>query len=367
MTARLWLVVPLTLAVLLTLTGPSITPACCPAPPSGKPVVNADQTVIILWDAAMQTQHFIRKATFKSEADDFGFLVPTPSPPELEESGDAAFPFLLKITEPEVKQVKRPINVGCTCGGAALHQGAGVATDAPVRVLTDKEVAGYRAVVLEAKSADTLVAWLKGNGYAFSPEVEAWAKPYIAAGWKITALKVTKDPEAREKAAVAGAALRLSFRTERPLFPYREPASRAHAEALGAKERLLRIYFLAEARYRGELAGTPAWTGRVAWANRLKPEDRAQALALLKLPESAGPAEWWLTEFEDPWPYRVAPSDLSFVRDTDRTPVTRPPIIIYVRSARPPDVTALALAVAVVLPPVLRRVRRLPQQHGTPS
>ena len=52
-------------------------PACCPAPPSGKPVVNADQTVIILWDAANRTQHFIRKASFQSEADDFGFIVPS--------------------------------------------------------------------------------------------------------------------------------------------------------------------------------------------------------------------------------------------------------------------------------------------------
>src|SRR5438132_14352848 len=83
-------------------------PACCPAPPSGKPVVNADQTVIMIWDAATKTQHFIRKASFKSEADDFGFLVPTPNQPELEESGNEAFPYLFKLTEPAIKQVPRP-------------------------------------------------------------------------------------------------------------------------------------------------------------------------------------------------------------------------------------------------------------------
>jgi len=55
--------------------------ACCPAPRSGQAVVNADQTVILIWDAATKTQHFIRKASFKSEADDFGFLVPSPSKP----------------------------------------------------------------------------------------------------------------------------------------------------------------------------------------------------------------------------------------------------------------------------------------------
>src|SRR6185312_5209488 len=52
---------------------------CCPAPPPGQHVVNADQTVILIWDAANQTQHFVRQASFKSQADNFGFLVPSPS------------------------------------------------------------------------------------------------------------------------------------------------------------------------------------------------------------------------------------------------------------------------------------------------
>src|SRR5436309_8226619 len=103
MTARLYLTVALTAAVLVLPLFAPLTPACCPAPPSGKPVVNADQTVILLWDAATKTQHFIRKASFQSEADDFGFLVPTPSLPELEESTNEAFAFLLNLTEPETK------------------------------------------------------------------------------------------------------------------------------------------------------------------------------------------------------------------------------------------------------------------------
>src|SRR5262245_57099316 len=73
--------------------------ACCPVPPSGKPVLNADQTVVMIWDAANKTQHFVRQASFRSEADDFGFLIPTPSKPELEESSNEAFSFLHKLTE----------------------------------------------------------------------------------------------------------------------------------------------------------------------------------------------------------------------------------------------------------------------------
>ena len=86
--------------------------ACCPAPRSGQAVVNADQTIVIVWDAATKTQHFIRRASFKSEGDDFGFLVPSPSKPELAESGNEAFPLLEKITEPEIITQKLPSSGG---------------------------------------------------------------------------------------------------------------------------------------------------------------------------------------------------------------------------------------------------------------
>jgi hypothetical protein len=332
--------------------------ACCPAARSGQPVVNADQTVLIIWDADSKTQHFIRKASFTSEADDFGFLVPTPTPPELAESGDEAFPFLFKLTEPETTKVPRtgPL-MGCGCSTLMSIPGA-VSAPPAVYVRVEKEVAGFQAVVLETKSADALVNWLKEHGYAFSPEVEAWAKPYVEAGWMITALKVAKDKEGKGQKRVAAAALRVTFKTDRPLFPYREPDSRSAAETLGAKKRLLRIYFVAEARYQGELTREVAWTGKVAWANKLSSEDRKKVLALLKLPETTGPAEWWLTEFEDDWPYKVAPADVYFSRDPDQRAIKRPPIVEYASAHWPPDAMAYALAAVVVLPPLFRRLRR---------
>src|SRR5262249_54142507 len=153
-----------------------------------KPVVNADQTVIIIWDAATKTQHFIRQASFTSEADNFGFLVPTPTQPDLNESGNEAFPFLLKLTEPEKQKAPRPSGgMGCGCAGDYKSDKPEGSARPGVNVLEEKLVAGFKAVVLETKSADALVQWLNDNGYAYSPEVKAWAEPYVEAGWKITA------------------------------------------------------------------------------------------------------------------------------------------------------------------------------------
>jgi hypothetical protein len=332
-------------------------PACCPVPPSGKPVVNADQTVIILWDAATHTEHFIRQASFKSDADDFGFLIPSPSEPELNEAGNDAFPYLQKLTEPETIKAQRSSG-GMSCACSSSVPMAAKPAEPAVRVLQEKLVAGFNAGVLEADTADVLVTWLKNNGYAFSPEVEAWAKPYIGAGWKITALKVAKAADGNASKTVDAGALRMTFQTPRPLFPYREPDTRSAARALGANHRLLRIYLLADARYAGELTKDVPWTGKVAWAGPLSAADRKKTLELLKLPEGTGPAEWWLTEFEDDWPYQVAPADVYFGTDSVQTPVKRPPIMQYVSSPWPTDIMVYAIAVALIGPPLVRRARR---------
>lgn len=331
-------------------------PACCPAGPEGKPVVNADQTVVIIWDAEKKMQHFIRQASFKSEAEDFGFLVPTPSEPELEESGNDAFPLLAKVTAPEIKRVRRASQGGgCACSAEAPPHAK---ENSAVTVLAEKRVAGFDAKVLEATSAAALVAWLNEHGYAFSPEVEAWAKPYIQQGWKFTALKVAKEEGQKEEKKLEAAALRLSFQTDRPLFPYREPDPADHAEALGASQRLLRIFFLADARYQGELTKENPWTGSVAWSNKMTAADRTHLLELLRLPETTGPADYWLTEFEDNWPYRAAPADLYFAKDDNQQTVKRAPIIEYVQSHPFSDVSLLAALGLVLCPFVWRRSGR---------
>lgn len=358
MSPRVWIALSCTAAALVFTALWSHLPACCPAPPSGRAVVNADQTVVILWDAAAKTQHFIRQASFKSEADDFGFLVPSPSRPELDESGSDAFPFLAQLTAPEIQRVGRP-SPGMSCACSASAPTVKSALPDAVRVLEQKQVAGFAATVLEADSSKVLVDWLQENGFAFSPEVEAWAKPYVEQRWKFTALKVAKEKaEGESSPDVAAAALRISFQTERPLFPYREPDSQKSAATLGASQRLLRIYFLGDARYDGELTKEQPWTGKVTWAGKLTGDSRKRALDLLKLPETTGPAEYWLTEFEDSWPYQPAPADLYFAPSAKQDSVKRPPIIQYVSSPLPNDITAYAAAAVVVLPLFRRRKKK---------
>ncbi|MGC4003587.1 MAG: DUF2330 domain-containing protein [Pirellulales bacterium] len=347
-------------------SGTRVANSCCSVAREGAAVVNADQTVLMLWNPVTNTQHFIRQASFKSDVKDVGFLVPSPSKPELAESSNDAFIRLADVTKPEIIYKTRSAEgMGCGCGDkkTAMSKGEVKTTDAKsVEVLEQKRVAGFDASVLRADDGDVLVEWLKTNGYDYSPAVAEWAKPYIEQKWLFTALKVAPKDDAGENAkriTLDVPALRISFTTDKPLFPYREPKSAAEAEKLRVAGRMLRIFFVGDQRMQGAVAGQ-AWNAQTAWTNALEPKVVTALLDELKLPADAVPAKPWLTEFEDPWKYDAAAGDLYFSPSVDQSTIARPPIIVYqdANNILPRDITVYAV-VAVVLWPVLRRRKRV--------
>ncbi len=283
---------------------------CCAVSAAGVPAVNADQTVILIWDHERQTEHFIRQASFRSDGDSVGFIVPTPSRPQLEESGNKAFPYLEQITAPR-EPMRFELPIGCSAPTDRAYA-------ASVRVIEEKTVAGYHAVVLSADSGSALVSWLRDHGYAYTPEVAAWAQPYLEKRWYMTAMKIAQDGDKRASAALAASALRITFQTDRPLFPYREPDSRRDAALLKAPDRLLRIYFVAESRYEGQFPNSQPWGATTRWSQPLTSDQRSKLLQYLDLPESTGPAKAWLTKFEDNWPYGQAPGDVYFTKSANQ-------------------------------------------------
>src|SRR5262249_30504349 len=76
----------------------------------------------------------------------FGFLVPTPTPPELAEAPDELFTTLHKWTEPEVK-------TAYSIEGATMSAELGPGR-VGVDVLAEKRVGGFDATVLRAQSPE---------------------------------------------------------------------------------------------------------------------------------------------------------------------------------------------------------------------
>jgi hypothetical protein len=348
--------------LVVPLVGPAR--ACAPAPRRNQSVAIASESAIILWDAASKTQHFIRRASFTTEARDFGFLVPTPTKPTLAEASDEAFAVLARITAPKVVTRTRSSGGGCGCG--RQYEGSANRSEpkaGAVRVLEEKRVAGHDAAVLEADDEKALGKWLKDHGYYFSPALTEWVAPYVKAGWKVTAFKIAKDaPRTR---AVATSAVRMTFKADRPFFPYREPESPTSADKEPKPVRLLRVFFLSESRVKGTLGPKgDSWPGQVAWANRLEAADREKLLQLLKLPAKTPPASWWLTEYEDQSSPRPGAVDIYFSPSEDQGTVARPDEIQYVSGALPGCVMCYALVGYLLAPCLVRHWRRRRGHRG---
>ena len=313
--------------------------ACAPAPRMGEAVDIAEESAIIIWDESAKTQHFVRRASFRTKAKDFGFLVPTPTVPELKEADDVAFALLEKLTAPAIVTRNIPPDA----------KSAAPKSEAPrVTVLATAKVAGYDAVVLEANDANALNEWLKKHGYASTPDLVEWFKPYLERNWKISAFKVDRDAPDSEFASAK--AVRMSFRADVPFFPYREPASQRTGSRL-PDPRMLRTFVLSASRVEGTFGAAGAWPGKVVWSGRIGQNDFESLLGHIKLPAGTASSALWLTEFEDGSTPRPGTDDVFFRKSALHDTVKRPDEIRYVRSnaPNPSDYVLLGIAAAVIL------------------
>lgn len=306
--------------------------ACATAPPESESVRLEAEDALIVWDQKSGTEHFIRRAQFQTASKDFGFLVPTPSQPVLAEADDGVFRRLDEHTKPEVV-TKRSYELAP--GGFLLRGKSEAATAGAVNVLDVARVAGLDAVVLEADSATALGEWLTKHGYAFRKELVGWVEPYVKKHWKITAFKIARDSAT---SGVGTRALRMSFRTKEPFFPYREPQTSGTPAPGGP--RILRVSFVSTERVEGQLEVGGKFPGKAVWAGAF---GNASTLLAGALPASDIPSGAYLTVIEDGSNPRPGFSDVYFRRDAEQAELRRPPEVVHDVVAIPVPVELVAL------------------------
>jgi hypothetical protein len=353
---------------------PDPATGCAAAPRGGEFVSTTEEAALIVWDEKTKTEHFVRRANFTSSAYDFGFLVPTPTRPHLDLADDDLFRDLSALTAAKVeyrevvREVDKDFEFGCAPKTAAMRaELAGSADKSPaaraggVEVLEQKKLGDYDTTVLRFRhgTADTpesgataVTKWLAKHGYEASAAIKTWLERYVKDEWCITAFKIgakkTDDPHGLQaepaqigrRRDLRAKPVRMSFKAERPFYPYREPEvdqTKQPAQP-GTGSRMLRVFVAAPARYAGALGdGSKLWAGQTAWAGSVDAARWDGFFRQAKLTDAVNedglaltmPADgWWLTEFEDRSSPRPGTDEVYFAPSADPAPVTRPPIII---------------------------------------
>ena len=216
--------------------------ACSGVGPRGQPVVFGDQTNIVIWDEAHHMEHFIRNAKFKSGADDFGFIAPTPNKPELSKASNKAFVTLASLA-PQIRY-------GMAFGGGAGGMRAKSRSD-EVQVIQEADVSGYHATTLKCPDAHSINDWMNEHGYVSTPEVEEWAQRYCSRGWYLTAFKVVD----KSKLIASTGTVRMSFKTNKPYNPFYVPKTNIPINGGGT----LRVYFVSVGDYEARIGRKETW------------------------------------------------------------------------------------------------------------
>jgi hypothetical protein len=325
----LFALVPLLVPSLLS-TSPAR--ACAHAPPLGERAYTDREDAVIVWDAVRHMEHFVRSAVFNTAAKSLGFLVPTPSRPTLAEASDGIADLLGALTKPvETRETQlEPVPFGCTAlpflGMARSKMASEVAlAPAGVQVLEETRVAGMDATVLAADDANALAAWLEARDFEFRDALKAWVAPYLAKKWIITAFRYVRPDIAANgpfaPASIASRAVRMSFATDAPVYPYREPEDRPVTGT-----RRLRLFVLSASRVEAtlpDLGGKP-WDARLDFAAKVpRPEGLAEALPGVDLP-----GELWLNELND-YATKRPGADLVLRAAASQAEVRRPPHVTY--------------------------------------
>lgn len=253
------------------------------------------EEALIVWEPSAQREHFIRRANFAGASGDFGFLVPTPTRPELAEADDGVFAKLAKI----YTYVPPPPPPSDSNSRSA--RGLRASAVSQVQVLEQRRVAGLDASVLAATDAAALNRWLGDHHYPSRPGLTRWLAGYIAKGYFITAFRFVAPTDG---SVVKSSAVRLTFTTQRPFYPYAEPTDSPRTSGRG-----FRLNVIAPARMDG-LVGTRAWSARTGYSGR--PGNLREVLSGVVPAASLG-AGPWLTTFDEPSTQRGA-DDLWLVR-----------------------------------------------------
>lgn len=189
-------------------------------PPPDYIVYETDQTAAIFYEPDTTTETLVVSISYQGDAEDFAWIIPTPSKPEISRGSRTLFSAI------EEDIIGYDSYYDYFYGSEGIGASAPLEEEKTVTVIEEKAVEYYDVTILEATSATDLVDWLNDNGYQF-PETSTYVlSDYVSEGWFFTALRINDtalgDTNVETNLATGQAVpVQFTFSTDNVVYPLR--------------------------------------------------------------------------------------------------------------------------------------------------
>jgi len=190
---------PAALAALLTMTAnAALADPCGMVPPiytgPGTPITRVGEQITYVGHYK-DIETIVLRPGFKGKVDEFGMLIPFPTPPAIRKAPDHIFPHVAAAIDPPEVVIDLRVQLLArnrrALGRVAQLSATGdkLAFKDQVRVLKQEAVGMYEVAVLEAGSAAALKRWMDQHGYKYPQGMDKPCEEYVQAGWCFVAVK----------------------------------------------------------------------------------------------------------------------------------------------------------------------------------
>lgn len=216
------------------------------------PVVQTpDQQALLVWNEGVET--LVVETNLVGEGDEFAWVVPTPSVPEVSPATKGLFPTLQQLTHPKI-QNNAPyfalplLFVFCLIAAFRLSKpwsnyafavvvvfviavillpalntarsGEAIAVKGLAVDIIQRELIGsYEIVILSGDEGRSLVKWLNHEGFKVADDDVGVIDAYVQDGWVFTAARLRR--ESSSSGRLTPHPLTFRFETDQPVYPLR--------------------------------------------------------------------------------------------------------------------------------------------------
>ncbi len=150
-----------------------------------------DQQTYVFYKDGVET--FVIRPGFTGKVEDFGMLIPFPTPPAIRKVPDNIFPQIAAAVDPPEVVVDLRIRLLAQTAKAnfsgPVNQSLEVLKRSEVRVLREEAVGMYEVAVLQAGSPAALKKWMDSHGYTYPKGMDAVCADYVKDQWCFVAVK----------------------------------------------------------------------------------------------------------------------------------------------------------------------------------